>query len=48
MWWMCRTIWDYNNIFKDMPIEEQNNVMARYDYYDEQRVKKLVLKKKGD
>ena len=38
----------YNNTFKDMPIEEQNDVMARYDYYDNQRVKKLTLKRKGD
>ena len=38
----------YNNTFKDMPIEEQSNVIARYDYYDNQRVKKLTLKKKGD
>lgn len=38
----------YNNTFKDMPIEEQNDVMARYDYYDNQRVKKLILKRKGD
>ena len=28
-----------------MPIEEQSDVMARYDYYDNQRVKKLTLKK---
>ena len=35
----------YNNMFKDMPLEEQNDVMARYDYYDEQRQKVLSLRK---
>ena len=34
----------YNNIFKDMPLEEQKDVVARYDYYDEQRLARLKKK----
>ena len=35
----------YNSMFKDMPLSEQNNVIARYDHYNNKRTKKLELKK---
>ena len=35
----------YNKIFEDMPLEQQSDVMARYDHYDEHRQKVLSLKK---
>lgn len=35
----------YKNIFKDTSLEEQMDVMKRYDVYNEHRVKSLKLKK---
>lgn len=35
----------YNNIFKDVPLEEQQDVMRRYDIFDEHKQKVLELKK---
>ena len=35
----------YNKIFEDMPLEQQSDVMARYDHYDEHRQKVLSLKR---
>lgn len=36
----------YSNVFKDFPPEKQQDVIARYDHYDEYRQKELSLKKK--
>ena len=33
----------YNKTFENMPIEQQSDVMARYNYYDEQRQKVKTL-----
>lgn len=38
----------YNSIFKDIPLEDQMNVMRRYEIYNEHRNKVLSLKKKQD
>lgn len=35
----------YNNIFKNVSLEDQQDVMKRYDIYDEHRQKVLALKK---
>ena len=37
----------YNKIFEDMPLEQQSDVMARYDHYDEHRQKVLSLKREN-
>ena len=36
----------YNAIFKDISLEDQTNVMRRYEIYNEHRDKVLSLKKK--
>ena len=38
----------YNSIFKDISLEDQINVMRRYEIYNEHRNKVLSLKKKQD
>lgn len=38
----------YNSIFKDISLEDQMNVMRRYEIYNEHRNKVLSLKKKQD
>ena len=38
----------YNSIFKDISLEDQTNVMRRYEIYNEHRNKVLSLKKKQD